>query len=103
LIDCRAFLAGTPGAPGGAAAELRFAFETVGFYYLAGHGVPQKLIETAYAEAARFHAQPIEHKLALRVDEHNIGYMPIARTPPPNAAAQGKPPSQHEAHFRPRD
>src|SRR5262249_10494660 len=63
----------------------------------------QKLIETAYAEAARFHAQPIEHKLALRVDEHNIGYMPIARTPPPNAAAQGKQPSQNEAYFLRRE
>src|SRR4051794_14887319 len=55
LIDVSGFLAGGHGAAERAAAELRFAFETVGFYYLAGHGVPQAVIDTAYAEAARFH------------------------------------------------
>src|SRR5262245_27308661 len=103
LIDVSGFLAGEPGAAERAANELRFAFEHVGFYYLAGHGVPQSLIDTAYAEAARFHAQPIERKLAVKVDEHNIGYMPIARKPPPNAAAQGKRPSQNEAYFLRRE
>jgi isopenicillin N synthase-like dioxygenase len=103
LIDVAPYLAGAPGAAQRTAAELRFAFENVGFYYLRGHGVPQLLIDTAYAEAARFHAQPIERKLALKVDEHNIGYMPIARKPPPNAAAQGKKPSQNEAYFLRRE
>lgn len=103
LIDVAPYLAGVPGAAQRTAAELRFAFENVGFYYLRGHGVPQQMIDMAYAEAARFHAQPIERKLALRVDEHNIGYMPIARTPPPNAAAQGKKPSQNEAYFLRRE
>ena len=42
-------------------------------------------------------------KLAVKVDEHNIGYMPIARKPPPNAAAQGKKPSQNEAYFLRRE
>jgi isopenicillin N synthase-like dioxygenase len=103
LIDVSGYLAGVPGAAQRAAAELRFAFENVGFYYLRGHGVPQPLIDMAYAEAARFHAQPIEQKLALKVDEHNTGYMPIARKPPPNAAAQGKKPSQNEAYFLRRE
>ena len=103
LIDVAAYLAGEPGAAERAAAQLRFAFENVGFYYLAGHGVPQALIDTAYAEAARFHALPIDTKLAVKVDEHNIGYMPIARNPPPNAAAQGKKPSQNEAYFLRRE
>ena len=103
LIDVADFLAGRPGAAERAAAQLRFAFEKVGFYYLAGHGVPQSLIDTAYAEAARFHAQPMAAKLAVKVDEHNIGYMPIARAAPPNAAAQGKKPSQNEAYFLRRE
>ena len=46
---------------------------------------------------------PINTKLAVKVDEHNIGYMPIARKPPPNAAAQGKKPSQNEAYFLRRE
>jgi isopenicillin N synthase-like dioxygenase len=103
VIDVTDFLAGRPGAASTAAARLRLAFETVGFYYLRGHGVPQALIDAAYAEAARFHAQPLEAKLAVRVDEHNIGYMPIARKPPPNAAAQGKKPSRNEAYFLRRE
>ena len=41
LIDVSGFLAGTPGAAEKAAAELAWAFENVGFYYLAGHGVSQ--------------------------------------------------------------
>jgi isopenicillin N synthase-like dioxygenase len=103
LIDVSGFLAGRPDAAKRAAAELRFAFEKVGFYYLAGHGVPQALIDATYDAAARFHAQPLEAKLAVKVDEHNIGYMPIARKPPPNAAAQGKKPSQNEAYFLRRE
>ncbi len=103
LIDVADVLAGKPGAAERAAMELRFAFEKVGFYYLAGHGVPQALIDTAYAEAARFHAQPLDRKLAVKVDEHNIGYMPIAQKAPPNAAAQGKKPSQNEAYFLRRE
>ena len=103
LIDVSGFLAGRPEAAKRAAAELRFAFEKVGFYYLAGHGVPQALIDATYEAAARFHAQPLEAKLAVKVDEHNIGYMPIARKPPPNAAAQGKKPSQNEAYFLRRE
>jgi len=103
LIDVSGFLAGRPGAAERAAVELRFAFEKVGFYYLAGHGVPQALIDATYDAAARFHAQPLEAKLAVKVDEHNIGYMPIARKPPPNAAAQGRKPSQNEAYFLRRE
>ncbi len=103
LIDVSAYLAGVPGAAETAAAELRYAFENVGFYYLAGHGVPQKLIDATYDAAARFHAQPMDAKLTVKVDEHNIGYMPIAQKAPPNAAAQGKKPSQNEAYFLRRE
>jgi isopenicillin N synthase-like dioxygenase len=103
LIDVSDYLAGKSGAAARAAAELRFAFEHVGFYYLAGHGVPQSLIDATYGEATRFHAQPMEAKLAVRADDHNIGYVPIAPTPQPNAAAQGLKASQNEAYFLRRD
>src|SRR5882757_4087821 len=103
LIDVAGFLAGTPGAAEKAAAELAWAFENVGFYYLAGHGVPRALIEAQYEQAARFHAMLMEEKLKLKVNAHTIGYMPIAEQAPPNAAAQGKKPSQNEAYFLRRD
>jgi isopenicillin N synthase-like dioxygenase len=103
LIDVADFLAGKPGAAELAAAQLRYAFENVGFYYLAGHGVPQSLIDAQYEQAARFHAMPLEEKLKVKVDEHTIGYMPIQDKAPPNAAAQGKKPSQNEAYFLRRE
>jgi isopenicillin N synthase-like dioxygenase len=103
LIDVGDYLAGKPGAAEKAAAQLRYAFENVGFYYLAGHGIPQALVDAQYEAAARFHAQPMEEKLKVKVNEHTIGYMPIAEKAPPNAAAQGKKPSQNEAFFLRRD
>jgi isopenicillin N synthase-like dioxygenase len=86
-----------------AATQLRWAFENVGFYYLSGHGVPQPLIERTYEAAARFHAQPMAKKLALKVNEHNIGYLPISDAVSPQAAAQGRKPSQNEAYFLRRE
>jgi isopenicillin N synthase-like dioxygenase len=103
LIDVSDYLAGVPGAAERAARQLRYAFENVGFYYLAGHGIPQALIDAQYEAAARFHAQPMEEKLKVKVNEHTIGYMPIQEKAAPNATAQGKKPSQNEAFFLRRE
>jgi isopenicillin N synthase-like dioxygenase len=103
LIDVADYLAGKPGAAEEVAEQLRYAFENVGFYSLAGHGVSQALIDAQYEQAARFHAQPLEVKLAVKVDEHTIGYMPIPDKATPNAIAQGKKPSQNEAYFLRRE
>jgi len=99
MIDVAGHLAGDAEASRKAATQLCWAFENVGFYYLVGHGVPQPLIHRTYEAAARFHAQPMPKKLALRVNEHNIGYLPISEAPAPQAAAQSKKPSQNEAYF----
>src|SRR5437667_447868 len=103
LIDVSGHLAGDAEASRSAAAQLRWAFENVGFYYLAGHGVPQALIDRTYEAAARFHAQPMFKKLTLKVNEHNIGYLPISDAASPQAAAQGRKPSQNEAYFLRRE
>ena len=73
----RAYLAGAPGALEAAAAELRFALENIGFFYLAGHGVPQALLDRIFAETKRFHALPLEEKMKLRLNRSNNGYMPL--------------------------
>jgi hypothetical protein len=103
LIDVAAHLAGDAEASRRAATELRWAFENAGFYYLAGHGVPQSLIDRTYDAAARFHAQPLASRLALKVNEHNIGYLPISNAASPQAAAQGRKPSQNDAYFLRRE
>ena len=61
-------------------------------------GVPQALIDRTYEAAARFHARPMAKKLALKVNEHHIGYLPISNAASPQAAAQGRKPNQNEAY-----
>ena len=69
-----------PGAPGdleGVAGQVRRASETVGFFYLAGHGVPDAVVDAAFAASREFHALPLEEKLRLRLNASNIGYLPV--------------------------
>jgi isopenicillin N synthase-like dioxygenase len=77
LIDAGPALAAEPGPLEAVAGEVRRACETVGFFYLAGHGVPQSLIDSAFAASREFHAMPLEAKLALRINENNIGYLAV--------------------------
>jgi isopenicillin N synthase-like dioxygenase len=99
LLDVSGYLAGDDQALRGLAAELRWAFENVGFYYLRGHGIDRALLDATYDAAARFHAQPIEKKLAVRTDEHNIGYLPMAN----GQTAYGGRPSRNDAYFLRRE
>jgi isopenicillin N synthase-like dioxygenase len=61
----------------GVAAQLREASERVGFFYVAGHGVPRPLVDDAFAASREFHALPLEDKLALKLNQNNIGYLPV--------------------------
>src|SRR3989442_12308052 len=77
LIDVGPAFRDAPGARERIAREVRRACESVGFFYLAGHGVPQALIDSAFAASREFHAMPLPDKVALRVNENNIGYLPV--------------------------
>jgi len=79
VIDLRRHLAGVPGALEATAAELRHALEEIGFFIIVNHGVPPALIDRTFAEARRFHAQPMDAKMALRMNEHNNGYMSMGK------------------------
>ncbi len=105
VIDIADFRAGKPGALAATARELQHAQEHVGFYVLTGHGVDQKLIDAVFEQTAKYHAQPLAKKMALRANEHNVGYMPvkgsITRATP---VAGVKPqPNLVEAFFMKRD
>lgn len=76
-LDCAAVMNGELGAVEALAPALRNALGEVGFYCLVGHGVAAELIEHTFAQTRRFHAQPLGDKLALRANEHNVGYMPV--------------------------
>jgi isopenicillin N synthase-like dioxygenase len=77
VIDVAGVLAGRPGTVAEAATQLRHAYERIGFWFMAGHDVPQALIDATFAEARRFHALPLETKLALKANRHNVGYLPL--------------------------
>src|SRR5262245_36424740 len=98
VLDVAPYLAGELGARERLGAELRWAFENVGFYYLRGHGITPSLIQATYAQAARFHALPMEDKLAVKVNEDNVGYLPMRVGQFPE-----RPPSRNAAFFLRRD
>src|SRR5258708_7439975 len=77
ILDLGPYRAGAPGADLRLAAELRRACGEVGFYFITGHGVPQNLIDAAFAETARFHAQALTDKMRLLINDHMIGYLPL--------------------------
>jgi isopenicillin N synthase-like dioxygenase len=77
VIDVAPAFAGEPGALEAVAAQVREASERVGFFYVAGHGVPQGLIDDAFQASREFHAMPLVDKLALKLNQNNIGYLPV--------------------------
>ncbi|HXD96976.1 MAG TPA: 2-oxoglutarate and iron-dependent oxygenase domain-containing protein, partial [Candidatus Acidoferrum sp.] len=77
VIDVTAAFAGEPGGVDAVAAQVRDASERVGFFYVAGHGVSQPLIDAAFEASREFHAMPLEDKLALKLNQNNIGYLPV--------------------------
>jgi isopenicillin N synthase-like dioxygenase len=77
IIDLGPCLAGEPGALARAADQLRNALTEIGFYYIVNHGIPKPLITSIFAAAARFHALPLERKMQVRIDKHNVGYLPM--------------------------
>src|SRR5579863_1774825 len=100
VIDFAAAFAGEPGALAAIVPEVRRACEHVGFFYAAGHGVSDVVVERAFEASRRFHALPLAEKMQLRLNENNIGYLPI------NASVQGAStvhkatrPNQNESFF----
>jgi len=77
VIDLGPTLAGEPGAAEQAAKELRIALTEIGSNCIAHHGIAPAMIADIYRQAARFHALPLDEKLAIRIDRHNVGYLPL--------------------------
>lgn len=104
ILDIAAYLNHEPGALATLSVALRGALEDVGFYYIRGHDVPQTLIDRVFAACARFHAQTFADKIALRANEHNVGYMPVnGYVSKSSRVEQAKRPNLVEAFFVKRD
>ncbi len=100
VIDYGPYFAGDPNALEPLAAALRQACETVGFFYALNHGVPQATIDRGFAASRRFHALPLGEKLKLRLNENNIGYLPMnASVQAASTVHKATKPNQNESFF----
>jgi isopenicillin N synthase-like dioxygenase len=77
VLDIGRFLAGEPGASTALAGEVARTCEDTGFLVVANHGIAPELVANVFAEAARFFALDEAHKLALKIGQYNIGYLPF--------------------------
>ena len=77
VLDIGPYLAGEPSAAAPLARAIARTCEDTGFLVVANHGVPQILPDRVFAVAAQFFARPEPDKLALKIGELNIGYLPF--------------------------
>lgn len=77
VINVGPYLAGEPGALEETAKAVAEASETLGFYFIASHGIPQSLVDRVFAEARRFHGLPLERKMEAQAIGKVIGYLPL--------------------------
>jgi hypothetical protein len=76
IIDVGAYLAGDIEAREQLAVDLRAIQESLGFYVIVNHGVPQDLIDRSFEQVAELFALPLDTKMKYRVEYHHIGYIP---------------------------
>ena len=86
------------------AGALAATLEHVGFFIVVNHGVERELIRRVFAEAERFHAQPEAAKHDVLMNEHNNGYMAMARyNVRTSRASEAALPDMNEAFFVKRE
>ena len=76
IVDVGAYLSGDLEAREQLAVDLRAIQESLGFYVIVNHGVPQDLFDRSFEQVAELFALPLETKMNYRVDYHHIGYIP---------------------------
>lgn len=100
ILDLGPYLRGEPDALATLAAEIKYACETVGFFYIKNHGVSDALLENAFAQSRRFHALPLDEKSKLPLDEHNVGYLAMnASVQKHSTVHKATKPNQNESFF----
>lgn len=98
------FRTGDPTIRDHIAGQLGRACETVGFWQLVGHGVPDELIDETFAGVREFHALPDEVKLRIRMDQPDwpvggVGYLPLGNRKLPRRTVA----NENEAFIMKRD
>jgi isopenicillin N synthase-like dioxygenase len=104
VLDLAPLRAGQAGALEKLGREMRHACENVGFYFIVNHGVTPDQMASVFEQAARFHGLPAEIKQALKVNEHQIGYMPYkGYTSRSSRIHENTQPNLNAAYFLKRD
>ncbi len=76
VLDVGPLVAGQSGARDALADAIVRTCEDTGFLVIENHGIDSALVEGAFAAASDFFDMPEQRKLALKVGDLNIGYLP---------------------------
>ena len=100
IIDLGPYFRREPRALGRLADELRDACTRVGFFYIKNHGVTDEIIQYAFEQNRRFHAESIENKRKLKLDQFNIGFLEINTSKQAHSTVhKATKPNQNESFF----
>lgn len=77
VIDISALRAGHPEGAKQVGEAMRAAAEQVGFFYVAHHGIPAPVFESAHAASRAFFARPLEEKNQLKINAHHHGFLRV--------------------------
>jgi len=75
IIDIAPLVARDPDGSAAAGAAMRSASERIGFFYIAGHGVPEALTAALFSAAAAFFALPEAAKAEVAVNHRHRGWI----------------------------
>lgn len=79
LVDFAGFRDGNPAEKQRIAQEIGQALNSVGFFYLANHGIPQDVIDGVFGASRTFFAHPLEWKdqVSSKKTTNHRGYFPM--------------------------
>ncbi|WP_270936433.1 isopenicillin N synthase family dioxygenase [Falsiroseomonas oryzae] len=75
VVDIAPLVARDQAGSATAGAAMREASERIGFFYIAGHGVPEAMTANLFAAAARFFALPAAAKAEVAVNRRHRGWI----------------------------
>lgn len=75
VIDLQGIHTGAPDVLARIAGDMRRAVETIGFFYVRNHGIPEDLIDRVYQLAGEFFRAPPAAKNAVRVNANHRGFL----------------------------
>jgi isopenicillin N synthase-like dioxygenase len=76
VLDIGPYLAGAPGARQRLGRDIATTAADTGFLVIVNHGISQSLIDGCFAAASAFFDRAETFKMALKVGDLNIGYLP---------------------------